>query len=177
LIKIIDPSQIEPGDRILVIPASGIHSNGYSLVRKVLLDMNAVDLTEYSTELSNTFACELLKPTRIYVDLVQELLGRYSIKGISHITGGGFPEKLGRILPEGCQALIDSRSWSILPIFRLIQTLGQISIEEMFRTFNMGIGMALVTDPQTGNSIVEQFKEIRPIGKILEGEKKVEILY
>jgi phosphoribosylformylglycinamidine cyclo-ligase len=175
--KVIDPNRIEPGDRILGIPASGLHSNGYSLVRKVLLEMNAIDLTQYSTELSNTFACELLKPTRIYVDLVQELLGRYSIKGISHITGGGFPEKLGRILPKGCQALIDSRSWSVLPIFRLIQTLGQISTEEMFRTFNMGIGMALVTDPPTANSIVEQFKEIRPIGKILEGEKKVEILY
>ncbi|MCI0526718.1 MAG: AIR synthase-related protein, partial [Nitrospira sp.] len=110
-------------------------------------------------------------------DLILKLLASYPIKGISHITGGSFPDKLGRILPEGCQAVLDSRSWSILPIFQLIQSLGRIPAEEMFQTFNMGIGMALVTDPQTGNSIVERFEEIKVIGRIEEGGRNVRILY
>jgi len=175
--SIVDASRIQSGDIVLGIPSAGIHSNGYSLVRKVLFEVHSVDPWEYSPPLSETYAGELLKPTRIYVDLIMELLATYSIKGISHITGGGFPDKLGRILPERCQAILDSRAWSIPPVFRLIQTLGRIPPEEMFRTFNMGIGMALVTDPPTGESIVQHFEEIKIIGRIAEGERNVHILY
>lgn len=175
--KIVDPSRIQPGDVILGIPSTGIHSNGYSLVRKVLFELQAIDLFDYSPQLSTSYAQELLKPTRIYVDLILKLLASYPLKGISHITGGGFPDKLGRILPEGCQAVLDSHSWLIPPIFQLIQSLGQISIEEMFRTFNMGIGMALVVDPQTGKSLVKEFNEIKEIGYLAEGKKQVRILY
>lgn len=175
--NLVDTRQIQPGDVILGIPSSGIHSNGYSLVRKVLLDRHGINLSDYSSTLSGTYVEELLKPTRIYVDLILKLLASHPIKGISHITGGGFLEKLGRILPEGRQAIVNSLSWSILPIFHLIQTLGQIASEEMFRTFNMGIGMALVTDSQTGDAIVKSFEEIRVIGHIERGERCVRILY
>ena len=130
---IIDGSAIRPGDCILGLASNGIHSNGYSLVRKV-----------FSPVEQKKMARELLKPTRIYVRPVLAVIGRWRIKGVAHITGGAFYEKLTKIIPQGACANIDATAWPVPGIFRLIQRKGNIADKEMFTTFNMGIGMVLI---------------------------------
>ena len=139
--KIIDGSKVEEGDIILGLPSSGIHSNGYSLVRKIVFEKENMDVDKFIPELETTIGEELLKPTRIYIKAVLPLIKKFNIKGIVHITGGGFYENIPRIVPKGLTATIDTHKINTPKIFDLLQTWGNISREEMYSTFNMGIGM------------------------------------
>jgi phosphoribosylformylglycinamidine cyclo-ligase len=132
--KIIDGSRIKEGDKLIGIASSGIHSNGYSLVRK-LLNPNEEKLNEFVGSLGSSLGEQLLKPTRIYVKTILDLIEKYNIKGICHITGGGFIENIPRMLPEGLRAEVKIGSWPVLPIFELLQSTGNIADREMYNTF------------------------------------------
>ncbi len=142
--KIISGKTIKAGDSIIGMASSGIHSNGYSLARKVLFERLKLKLDHKPKGLRRSLARELLAPTRIYVAPVLSLATKVKLLGAAHITGGGFTENIPRVLPGGLKAVIRRGSWPIAPIFKLIQSGGSISDEEMFRTFNCGIGMALI---------------------------------
>lgn len=141
--QIISGETIGPGDVLIGIASSGLHSNGFSLVRKICFDLNNWDLGTRLAGFDGTLAEVLLTPTRIYVRTIQKLLTKVPIKGIAHITGGGLPENVGRIMPPGCQARIDTTSWPTPPIFTLLQEAGSVSKAEMFHAFNMGLGLVL----------------------------------
>jgi phosphoribosylformylglycinamidine cyclo-ligase len=141
---LIDGSDIGVGQRLIGIAASGLHSNGFSLVRKVLFERHGLQVTDEIPELGSPLGEEILKPTRIYAETVLNLLRDFPLSGISHITGGGLTDNVPRILPQGCQAVIHRDSWPVPPIFRLIQEKGSIPEEDMLRTFNNGIGLVIV---------------------------------
>jgi phosphoribosylformylglycinamidine cyclo-ligase len=141
---LIDGSDIGVGQRLIGIAASGLHSNGFSLVRKVLFERHGLQVTDEIPELGSPLGEEILKPTRIYAETVLNLLRDFPLSGISHITGGGLTDNVPRILPHGCQAVIHRDSWPVPPIFRLIQEKGSIPEEDMLRTFNNGIGLVIV---------------------------------
>jgi len=168
---IIDGRNIKDGDILIGLPSSGLHSNGFSLVRKVLLEQGKENLEEVSNEFKYSLGKELIKPTRIYVQTVLSLLQRYRINGIIHITGGGFYDNIPRILPSGLAAKINLRSWPFLPIFKLIQNKGKISNKEMYQTFNMGIGMVLIVEKNKVNPIVNYLEEtgekVYTIGEVI----------
>jgi len=167
--KIIDGASIKAGDVVFGLPSSGLHSNGYSLARKVLKDSG---LKKYSRE--------LLAPTRIYVDEVSSLLERYSLKGIAHITGGAFYEKLTKVLPKGRCFSIQKASWPVPKIFQTIQKQGRISDREMYRTFNMGIGLTIVVrakDEASMSAFLEKRKyPFYKIGHVINDSKRKIIL-
>ncbi len=142
--KVIDGRKIKPGDVIIGLRSSGLHSNGYTLARKVLFEMGRMKITDYLQDTGCTIGEELLRPTKIYAQSILKLIKKVKVKGIAHITGGSFGEKLGRILPKGVGAVIDSACWMPNPIFLVIQKFGRISKNEMFKTFNMGVGMVVV---------------------------------
>jgi len=165
--RVIDGSQIDVGDAIIGIASSGLHSNGFSLVRKVFdKDMHK-------------FKDELLKPTKIYVKSILMLMQSFDLKGIAHITGGGFIENIPRILPNGTKAVIKKGSWEIHSIFNEIQNRGEIADIEMYRTFNMGIGMVIILPPKEAESVIKKLNELGEksylIGQIEMGNKEVEI--
>ncbi len=178
---LIDGKAIAPGDVALGIASSGLHSNGYSLVRKVVFEMAGLKVGDYVEELGRTVGEALLAPTRIYVRAVRGVLAHYRVKnvvhGIAHITGGGLFENLERILPEGVRAIIDRGSWPVPPVFSWVQRLGQIDQEEMDHVFNMGIGMVLVVSQFFADSIRHQLGryglESWPIGRVVEGPSGV----
>lgn len=142
--KIISGSKIVEGDCIIGLKSNGIHSNGYSMVRKIVFDKQNLDLNTYIEELNCTIGEELLKPTRIYVDPVSKLIERFNIKGLCHITGGGFYENIPRMFPKGLGAFIDTSKINTPTIFKLLQEWGDIETDEMYSTFNMGVGMVLI---------------------------------
>ncbi len=144
--RIIDGSRIVPGDAILGIMSSGLHSNGYSLVRKVFFEMNDFDPGDRLRGLARTLGEELLTPTEIYAPGILRLLGEVDVKGIVHVTGGGLIENVPRVLPPGVDAVIDTTTWHPHSIFKIVRDMGRIDEVEMFRTFNMGIGMVVVVD-------------------------------
>jgi phosphoribosylformylglycinamidine cyclo-ligase len=146
---------IQEGDVLIGLASSGLHSNGFSLVRKVLLQDRKHSLHEEIPALGQTLGEELLTPTRIYVKTIWTLLREFTIKGMAHITGGGFVENIPRVLPEGACAVIDRSSWEIPPIFSLIQKEGAIDIEEMYQTFNMGIGMVLIVPEEEAKAVLQ----------------------
>ena len=175
--RIIRQDQMCAGDVILALPSSGVHSNGFSLVRKVF-DVERADLKAPLEALGGKSLGEtLLTPTKIYVKPVLALLDRIKVKGISHITGGGFYENIPRSIPAGLQAVIEKSAVKVLPIFRLIAQTGGISERDMFNTFNMGVGMSIVVAPedeQTALSILhEQGEEAYRIGTIQAGEERI----
>ena len=174
-----DPSKIRAGDKILGLPSSGLHSNGFSLVRKVLFQTGRHSLTGPAQNLGRGLQEELLEPTRIYTHQILDLLRDFPIKGIAHITGGGMVRNIPRILPPGCRARLYKRSWRIHPIFTLIQETGNIEEEEMFRVFNMGIGMVLITPAREENSVLKaltcQGEKAYGVGEIVRGEAGVDI--
>lgn len=175
--KIIDGRKIEEGDLVIGIASNGLHSNGFSLVRKVLLEEKQYKMEEKISSLKGSLGEELLKPTRIYVQPLLYLLKKYKILGIAHITGGGILENIPRILPEGVSVQINQKSWLKPPIFSLIQKEGKISDEEMYLTFNMGIGMILIVPNDEALKIKEELKKIDYasylIGKAINGNKQV----
>ncbi|WP_289141214.1 phosphoribosylformylglycinamidine cyclo-ligase [uncultured Brevibacillus sp.] len=175
--KMITGASVEAGDVLIGLASSGVHSNGFSLVRKVLLADKGMSLHDHVDVLGKKLGEELLTPTRIYVKQVLSVLESHEIKALAHITGGGFTENIPRVLPEGTQATIDVGSWPVLPIFQLVQEAGNISYPDMYKTFNMGIGMMLVVKADDVNSVVAKLKELGEepyvIGKIEAGERKV----
>jgi len=152
--NIIDGSSITVGNKLIGITSNGLHSNGYSLARKVLFDIMGLEINSPLPGLQSTVAEELLTPTRIYVKTVLNLLRDFRINGIAHITGGGLLENVPRILPNGCKAIIAKDSWVVPPIFPLLQQGGGIEDMEMFRTFNCGIGMVLVVPDKEAEEIL-----------------------
>jgi phosphoribosylformylglycinamidine cyclo-ligase len=160
--KLIQPEKVQNGDVLIGLASNGVHSNGFSLVRKVLLEEGKLDLNESYGSLEGSLGEELLRPTRIYVKPVLEVLEGHTVHGIAHITGGGFDENIPRMLPEGLGAEVDFGSWPIPPIFDLINETGKIGTKEMFTTFNMGIGMVLAVP---GDEALEVLKLLEKQGE------------
>jgi phosphoribosylformylglycinamidine cyclo-ligase len=142
--QLVDGSSINTGDKLIGIASSGLHSNGYSLARKILFEKMALNFTSQPAGFSQPLSEVLLTPTRIYVKSLLNLLRDFSIKGMAHITGGGLLENIPRILPRHCKAVLDTRSWTLPAIFELLKEGGNLDQEELHRTFNCGIGMVLV---------------------------------
>ncbi len=159
--KIITGDNIIPGDVVIGIASSGLHSNGYSLVRKILLAEGESCLTKKLPMLNSTLGEELLVPTRIYVSTILTLLREFSIKGIAHITGGGFFDNIPRILPEKVAVRIEKHKWPILPIFKLIQEKGNIATWEMFHTFNMGIGLVIIVRAEDLTAVLTRLHQLQ----------------
>jgi phosphoribosylformylglycinamidine cyclo-ligase len=176
--KMIDGKSIKEGDKLIGLASSGIHSNGYSLVRKVL-NPNKDKMGEYISSLGTTLGEELLKPTKIYVKTIIDLKDRFHIKGISHITGGGFIENIPRMMPEGLRVKITRGTWPVLPIFELLQKLGNMQERDIYNTFNMGIGMVLAVDGNIADDVVKYLKakdeQAYMIGEIIKGEAGLDI--
>ena len=177
--KIIDRNTVRPGDVILALPSSGLHSNGFSLVRKVF-DVEHAALDAYVPELAAALGEALLTPTRIYVKSVLAALAAAEIHGISHITGGGFYENIPRAVPDGLCARIERNAVRIPPIFSLLQKTGDIPERDMFNTFNMGVGMALIVSRGTADAALRTLQEngeaAYVIGEIAAGEEKICLL-
>jgi phosphoribosylformylglycinamidine cyclo-ligase len=161
--ELIDGSKVKPGDAVIGISSSGLHSNGYSLARKVLFEKLKLNLSDIPSPLNRTLAEELLEPTRIYVKTILSLKNEFQVRAIAHITGGGLLENLPRVVPKNCTVFLDSSLWEIPPLIKLIKIASRMDREEMFRTFNCGIGMVIV--------VAEQDIEIalKKLGKL--GEK------
>jgi len=159
--RIIDGSDIGVGNRIIGLASSGLHSNGYSLVRKIFFEELGLGVHDRVEALGCTVAEELLRPTRIYVESVLNLLKTFAINGIVHNTGGGFIDNIPRILPPGCRAVLDPDAWPTPPIFSFLQEHGDISDTEMYRTFNMGIGLMLVVDEDKVDDILLQLSALK----------------
>ena len=155
--KIFDNNTVQAGDAIIALPSTGVHSNGFSLVRKVF-DVENKDMNIYSDELGKTVGEALLTPTKIYVKPVLALAEKVNIKAVSHITGGGFYENIPRSLPDGFTAQIDRKALRILPIFDLLQKTGNIPERDMFNTYNMGVGMSLVVDSDKADEALQILK-------------------
>ena len=153
---IIDGSSIRVGDRLIGVASSGLHSNGYSLVRKVFFEELGLDPGAALEGLDCSLGEEILKPTKIYAALVRGLLRERTISGMAHITGGGLIDNIPRILPHGCRAAIVSGSWPVPPIFGILQDKGRIGLEEMRRTFNMGIGLVLVVPAREAEETLDR---------------------
>jgi len=175
--KIIDNKTMEEGDVIIALPSSGVHSNGFSLVRKVF-DVENADIKSPVEELGGKSIGEtLLTPTKIYVKSVLKLMEEVTVKGISHITGGGFYENIPRSIPDGLGAKIDKSSVRVLPIFKLLAKTGNISERDMFNTFNMGVGMSVVVPAEQVDKAIEILKSCGEdayiIGKIVKSDEKI----
>jgi len=156
--KIIDGSKIVEGDVLIGIPSSGFHSNGYSLVRKVFFDHKNYKVDEYVEELGCTLGEALLIPTRIYPKLILDIISKFEIKGMSNITGGGFYENIPRMFPDGITADIETKNINVLPVFKLLQREGNVDNDEMYSTFNMGIGMVLAVSTDTKDYVIEYLR-------------------
>jgi len=152
--NIIDGRTAVPGDVLVALPSAGLHTNGYSLARRVLFDMAGWNPATFVNELGATLGDALLAPHRSYLGIVRPLIERGLVKGLAHITGGGLTENLPRTLPEGCAAEVDLQSWSVPPIFRLLQQRGAIAQAEMFRTFNMGVGLVIVCASRDAERVI-----------------------
>lgn len=158
--ELLTTDKVKAGDQLIGLPSSGIHSNGYSLVRKVFFEQNDYKLdTEFELLNGRTLGQELLEPTKIYIQQVLPLIKEQLIHGVSHITGGGFVENLPRMLPEGLGAKVKKGTWNILPIFDLLEKEGQLKSEEMYEIFNMGIGMVLAVSEDNVPSVMEKLNQ------------------
>ncbi|MBY0522172.1 MAG: phosphoribosylformylglycinamidine cyclo-ligase [Gemmataceae bacterium] len=180
---IINGRMIRPGDKVLGLASSGLHSNGYSLVRKVVFEHAGLKATDFVPELGRTVGDELLEPTRIYVRSVKNILRHYPVKrrvvrGLAHITGGGLVDNIPRILPPGRRVFLQRGTWNAPPVFGWLQRLGNIDQDEMDRVFNGGIGFVMIVSPFFADSIQRQLEEdrvpTRVIGEVREGEPGVE---
>ena len=175
--RVIDGKRIEPGDVLLALPSAGLHTNGYSLARKLFFEIAGYEVNTHLPELGITVGEALLQPHVSYLGPLEGLLDRGVIKGLAHITGGGLTDNIPRILPEGAAVRIEKGSWPVLPIFELFRRLGNVSDSEMYRTFNMGVGMVLVCSPGDVESIKTHFRErgddCFQIGDVIAGEREV----
>jgi phosphoribosylformylglycinamidine cyclo-ligase len=169
--RMIDGSAIRAGDRLVGIASSGLHSNGYSLARKVFFERMKLKPSSRVRGLSRPVGEELLVPTKIYVKPVLDLIKRFPIHGMAHITGGGITDNLPRVIPAGCKAVIRRGSWPVHPIFKVLQDAGNVAEEEMLRTFNNGIGMILAVPPRVVEGVIARLNRWKekayPIGEIV----------
>jgi phosphoribosylformylglycinamidine cyclo-ligase len=176
--QMIDGSRVTVGDRLIGIASSGLHSNGYSLARKILLETFKMDLERRVDEIGEVLGEELLRPTKIYVKTVLNLMRDFSIGGIAHITGGGITGNLPRVIPKGCKAILRKGSWDIPAIFSFLKEKGKIPEEEMLKTFNNGIGMVLIIRPKDQEDILGRLRSLGEkasvIGEIGKAEKDQE---
>jgi phosphoribosylformylglycinamidine cyclo-ligase len=187
IVGIVDADQklprgkVKPGDFVVGIASNGLHTNGFSLARRALFEIGGLSVRDEIPGLGKTIGEELLRPHKCYFNAVYPLLQEVpSIYAVAHITGGGFYDNIPRVLPSDCRVLLDRRSWTPLPIFQLIQTTGQISDSEMYRAFNMGVGMVLLVDRIAAPAIVQRLQDAGEsaaiIGEVQEGAKDVQVL-
>jgi phosphoribosylformylglycinamidine cyclo-ligase len=179
--RIIDGRSILPGDGLVGLPSAGLHTNGYSLARKVFFEVAGWKPNTYVGELGKAAGDALLAPHRSYLHVMRGIIERRWAKGIAHITGGGITENLPRILPEGCAAEIDRRAWDVPPIFRVLQQRGSITTDEMFRAFNMGIGLIVACAAKDADRVINTAAangepNARRIGTIVPGDRTVRYL-
>ena len=175
--KIITSEKVKAGDVVLGLPSSGVHSNGYSLVRKIVFDVKGFKGDEYIDELGKTIGEELLTPTRLYPKSCLPLIEKFDIHGMVHVTGGGYYENIPRALPENMGAEIDATSWPVPPIFNLLKEWGNVDWHEMYRTFNMGIGMIIIASADEAEKIKADLQArneaVYEIGKVTQGSHEV----
>ena len=176
--RVLDGRTIVPGDVLIGLPSGGLHTNGYSLARRVFFELAQWKVDKLVRELGATIGDALMAPHRSYLSCVRPLLEHRYLRGLAHITGGGITENLPRVLPEGCAAEIDRRSWQVPPLFRLLQQHGRVSDEEMLRTFNMGIGMILVCAPRDAERVITAVagageRNAVRIGYVVSGDRSV----
>jgi phosphoribosylformylglycinamidine cyclo-ligase len=178
--KLINGSRITAGDVVIGLPSLGLHTNGYSLARKLLLEVAGYQIDTHLPELGCTVGEELLKPHKNYLPILNHLIEREGvIKGLAHITGGGLVENIPRILPSNVDVVLKEGSWPMLPVFDLLQRIGNLPREEMLRTFNLGIGMIVILSPQYFAMVKDHLAQMREsyylIGEVVDGEGKVRI--
>ena len=173
--KLIDGRAIAAGDVLIGVPSSGLHTNGFSLARRIVFDQLGLRVDTHMTELGRTLGEALLEPHRSYLSLVRPLLDGGRIKGLAHITGGGITDNLPRVLPHGTAAVVDAAAWEVPPLFRWLQRNGRVPVDDMMRTFNMGIGLVIVTARDRGEQLLEELaarggRDARVVGEIVAGE-------
>ena len=176
--RIINGRTIAPGDVLVGVPSAGLHTNGYSLARRIVFDVMQLDVDSHVAELGRTVGDALLEPHRSYLPLVQPLLGAGRLKGMAHITGGGITDNLPRVLPHGTAAVVELSSWTVPPLFAWLQRGGGVPLDDMLRTFNMGIGLVLVTGPDDAEAVIGELTargggHARVIGAVVPGEPSV----
>lgn len=165
--KVIDGSKVAPGDAVIGIASTGLQSSGFSLVRKVFFEVAKMSVSDYVPEFGRILGEELLEPTRIYAKQILELISKFNIKGIANISGGGLPENLPRSIADGTRVVIRKGSWDILPVFSYLQNLGGIAESEMYKTFNMGIGMALIVSEPDAEAVVAALGSMGEKGSVI----------
>ena len=178
--RIVDGAAVRPGDAVLGLASSGLHSNGYSLARRIVFSVMGLTVGDALPGVGRTVADELLEPTRIYAKSVQKLLEAVEVRAMAHITGGGLTRNLPRVLPEGCRARISRAAWKVLPVFETLQRAGGVAEAEMFRTFNMGIGYVAVVPPPAAERAVHVLSDagetVLRLGQIVAGARGVELV-
>lgn len=180
--RLIDGKAIRPGDVVIGLPSSGVHSNGFSLIRKVVFGMSKLTVDQRIPELGQTVGEALMEPTRLYPKLIMSILNSYKVKvaisGLAHITGGGLKDNIERLLPDNCRLALDRAAWPVPPVFSWLQRLGGIERDEMFHVFNMGIGFALIVRPSFADSIRRQLSRTGSenwiVGEIKAGPRGVD---
>ena len=173
--RLINGRTITAGDVLVGVPSSGLHTNGYSLARRIVFDVLGLDVDSYVAELGQTVGAALLEPHRSYLPLVQPLLDGGRIKGMAHITGGGITDNLPRILPHGTAAVVDTAAWPVPPLFQWLQRSGNVPVDDMLRTFNMGIGLIVATTREQAEPLIDELaarggRHASVIGEIVPGE-------
>jgi phosphoribosylformylglycinamidine cyclo-ligase len=175
--RIITGKDVQVGDIVLGLPSNGLHTNGYSLARKLLFEIGHYSPETYVNEIKNKVGNELMRTHRSYWPIIKKMVAGESVVAMAHITGGGITENLPRVLPRGTAAIIERGTWPILPIFEHLQQLGNVSAEEMLRTFNMGLGMLLVVPAKKfkkAQTLLERAGEkFYSVGRIVKGDRKV----
>ncbi len=182
--RMLDGKSIRPGDAVIGLASSGLHTNGYSLARKIFFEQMGLKPDSYLSELRNTIGRELLKVHVSYGPLIQELLRKFDarsvIKGLAHITGGGFVDNIPRVLPKGCDVVIRKGTWKVLPIFQLIQAKGGVPEAELYQVFNMGIGMVVLTAAAQADQVLRAIRAHRQpawlIGQVAKGRGVVRVV-
>ncbi len=175
--KLLGSNNVKEGDFLIGLPSSGLHTNGFSLVRKLFFEMGKFKPDKHIEELGRSLGEELLEPHRNYLPVLRELMQTDNLRAIAHITGGGIPGNLDRVLPPKLDAIVEEGSWEVLPIFKVIQSLGQIAQLEMYKTFNMGLGIILIVSPQRVD-LVQEYLQSKDetyylIGEVGQGNQKV----
>ena len=178
--KILTGDRVAPGDVLIGLASDGLHTNGYSLARKVLFEVGGLSVDSVVEELGTTVGEALLAPHRCYAPAVLPLLAGDAIKAMAHLTGGGFYDNIPRSLPEGCGAVVDRSTFTVLPIFNLIQRLGNVPEADLFRTFNMGIGLVLIVEASQADATVAALnaagERASVIGSVVAGEHEVRLV-
>ena len=178
--RIVDGHGVKPGDRVLGLASSGLHSNGYSLARRIVFDVLRLDVSSTFPGTDRTVADELLEPTRIYADAVKMLLEVVPVAAMAHVTGGGLTGNVPRVLPEGCRVAIHRGNWRVPRVFETLREAGRVEDAEMFRTFNMGIGYVVIVDPEAAEraaaALVLAGETVYALGVVVAGPRGVEIL-